>query len=255
MRELLIGDDIANQIRMTRSQHKGAFIIVEGGTDSRLHQRFVNAEKCQFIPANGKEKTLGVLQILDEDKFVGALAIVDADFWRIEDEIVHSPNLFITDSHDIETMMLASPALDKILVEWGSENKIGNFVQQYEKDVRQILLDIGQPIGYLRLVSIRKNLSLKFEGIQFSKFIDRDAAQADHDPWDVCSGHDLICILSFSLVRTLGSNQDQDVKPELLEKILRVAYEYSYFVETKLYESLNHWEISNPSFPILRGET
>lgn len=287
MRELLIGDEIANQIRMTRSQHNGTFIIVEGVTDIRLYQRFMSSEHCWFIPAKGKEKAVGALRILDRDEFVGVLAIVDADFWRIEDGIFHSPNLFITDSHDIETMMLASPALEKILMEWGSENKIQEFVRQHGKDVRQILLEIGQPVGYLRLVSIEKNLSLKFEGIQFSKFIDRktleltvdqlitevknksqrhtldntsieqaiqDVSLSEDDPWNVCCGHDLIGILSFCLTRTLGSNQEQDVKPELLEKILRTAYEYAYFVETNLYKSLNCWEMSNPSFPILKEE-
>ena len=70
-------------------------------------------------------------------------------------------------------MLLESPSLDKLLDEFGSEQKIARFTESNKTDVRQALLIAAGPIGYLRWASQRNNLSLTFEGIVFSRFIDR----------------------------------------------------------------------------------
>jgi hypothetical protein len=38
----LTAHSIANTVRMIRSLHEGAFLIVEGDTDARVYKRFVN---------------------------------------------------------------------------------------------------------------------------------------------------------------------------------------------------------------------
>ena len=78
-----------------------------------------------------------------------------------------------------------------------------------------------------------------------------DVADDTHDPWDVCCGHDLICILSVGLRKALGSNSAGDVEPELLEKSLRRAYEAVYFFETQLFQSLKAWEGTNRPYRVL----
>jgi hypothetical protein len=285
MREYVTAYDIANDIRMTRSQHSGTFLIVEGEMgDLRVYGRLVDSELCQIIPAYGKENAINALEILEKDDFAGVLAIVDADFWRLEGRKPSSQNLFITDTHDLETMILKSPVLEeKLLAEYGSAQKIENFIRRHGQNFHQVLLDIGRPIGYLRWISLRQNLSLEFEGINFGRFINQrtlvldipqlvktvknksgrpdliegdlqnaidEVTEPDHDPWDVCVGHDLICILSLGLRNVLGSNNANDVKPELLEKFLRAAYESSYFFATHLYQSLKNWENMHSSFRI-----
>lgn len=75
---------------------------------------------------------------------------MDADFWRLEGKQPASPNLFTTDTHDLETMILESKALEKLLTEYGSVTKIRKFTEKAGKDIRQALLDICAPIGYLR---------------------------------------------------------------------------------------------------------
>ncbi len=66
-------------------------------------------------------------------------------------------------------MLIKSAAFDKLLKERGSEEKIAAF----SKDIRETLLKLGQEIGKLRLLSLRNELNLKFEGLNFSKFIDK----------------------------------------------------------------------------------
>lgn len=102
---------IANSVRMKRLKHAGAFMLVEGEDDKKLLKNFVEKALCVIQIAHGKPNVLGALAILERDSFQGVLAIADADFAHLEGEPPHSPNLFWTDTHDLETMLLASPAL------------------------------------------------------------------------------------------------------------------------------------------------
>ena len=288
MRNYITADEVANGIRMARTQFRGTFLIVEGQTaDFRVYKRLVDSKQTKITPAHNKDNALAALKILEDDHFLGVLAIVDADFWRLEGLDPTSPNLFITDTHDLETMLLESLSLEKLLDEFGSEQKITNFVANNNMDVRQALLVAARPIGYLRWVSQRSNLSLTFEDLVFSRFIDDDTLHIDigdlirvvknksnrhdlddnylqgkideladskHNSWDICCGHDLVCILSFGLRSILGSNNTNKVEPEALERLLRTGYESAYFLSTQLYCSLREWETFNPPFRIFSTE-
>ena len=279
---------IANAIRMTRTQFRGSFLIVEGQTaDFRVYKRLVDPKQTKIIPAHNKDDAIAALEILEDSNFDGVVAIVDADFWHLDGLNPTSPNLFITDTHDLETMLLESPSLEKLLDEFGSEEKITSFTANNKIEVRQALLAAARPIGYLRWVSQRNDLSLKFEGIVFSRFID-DATlhinisdlirvvknksnrhdldgndlqdkidkltDPNHNSWDICCGHDLVWILSIGLSKVFGSKNSNEVKPEVLEKFLRAGYESAYFLSTQLYQSLRMWETSNSPFRIFSAE-
>ncbi len=286
MKEYISENRVANEIRMLRGpSFPGTFLIVEGTSDRKAYTHFVDLGSCRIVPAYNKENAIDALKILESYDFAGVLAIVDADFWRLEGKgkELDSQNLFITDTHDLETMILESPALDKLLTEFGSASKIKKLTQQSGENIRDILLNGGIQIGYLRWISHKEEHSLKFEGIAFGKFIDdetlkldvakmitevknksrgrgpneedlqksmRELANSNHDPWDVCCGHDLVCILSLGFRKALGSQPQQDVKSELIEKSLRLAYEATHFFVTQLYRSLEAWEKANSSFRI-----
>jgi len=274
----------ANEIRMLRSNPSNkflSFLIVEGEGDAKFYKRFIDDSKCEINIANGKEKAIELVKILERSCFLGILAIVDADFDLLEGKLPSSPNILLTDTHDLETLLLRSPALEKLLIEYGSKEKLEKKLEG--RDVRAILLENGKPIGYLRWVSLRDKIALTFENLDFGKFLDKKTLTlnlqllvktvkdksnrpdlldlqdkieqlkcADHDAWHVCCGHDLICILSEGLRHILGSNDAKDVKEELLEKSLRLAYEEAYFSETKLFLALQNWEKAHQPFALLR---
>ncbi len=201
--------------------------MVEGDADNKFYALFVDKKKCEIIVAFNKSLVIQVISILEGEAFPGVLAIVDADFDVLEKKLPASPNILLTDTHDLETTLIRSPALEKVLGEFGSEEKILQVMLQTGKDIRTILLECGTPIGYLRWVPLRENLSLVFEDLAFSKFISKDAFTVDgqeliqavknksrrsdileahlkasiqalqddsHDPWQVCCGYDLIYI-------------------------------------------------------------
>ncbi len=290
-KELRKANAVANKIIMTRDYPGNAsrtFLIVEGTTDRNLYQTYVNTIMCQIIVADGRDNVREVLAILEDEGFLGALAIVDADFDVLEGKMPQSPNLLVTDTHDLELMLLQSPALEKVLAEFGSEEKIAQLATTRGKDVRSLLLESARSIGYLRWLSIRENLSLKFEGMSFGDFVEKDTLRVDvskviravlvrlevrkgqkrpldtaihekikllsddaHDPWHVCCGHDVMGILGFGLRRSIGT---KGMEPDMVEICLRLAYEYSYFRQTKLYLSIKQWELINLPFVVLIQE-
>ncbi|MEM9543671.1 MAG: DUF4435 domain-containing protein, partial [Cyanobacteria bacterium P01_E01_bin.42] len=170
MREFITSDREANSIQMQRSSFSGTFLLVESGSDKKFYDRFIDKSVCELRCFHGKEQVIAILDTLETRNVTGILAIVDADFDRIALSCHHSPNLLRTDSHDLETMLIESPALGKVIAEFGSEEKI----DKCDREVRTILLEAGIAIGYLRWISQCDRLNLTFRGITFSKFFKKD---------------------------------------------------------------------------------
>jgi len=143
------------------------------------------------------------------------------------------------------------------------------------------------PIGYLLWISQLDELNLTLDGITFSKFINEQTLQvdefkliqevknksqafalksedlqqrltsqksSDHDPWQICCGHDLVEILSLGLRKAIGSAKAADVEPNSLERNLRLAYEETYFCKTQIYLSVRSWETNNQPFKVFRND-
>ena len=274
MREHLSAHTIAAEIRMNRSVDTRAVLLVESegaGADSRFYKRFIDRSACIIQPARGKDAALAILNVLENEAFPGIAAVVDADFWRLENH-TPSPNTMMTDTHDLETMLLRSPALEKLLDELGSDQKIETFTAKTGHHVRAGLLAAALSIGVLRWVSYRDSLHLTFEGLTFSKFIDgktlgldqpkfiatvkqhsrnpdlqqpaalmAQVVQETSEPWDICNGHDMVKLLSMGLRSLWGSRKQDEVKPELLERNLRLAFEDTHFKDTALYRAMQDW--------------
>jgi 5S rRNA maturation endonuclease (ribonuclease M5) len=272
MKDQITPDRIANSIRLLRGDHEGVFLIVEGHSDKLIYERLVNKQEVRVTIASGKNNAIKALSILEkEDNFRRVVAVIDADFSRIEQQIPDSNNLFLTDEHDLEMMLIKSAAFDKLLKERGSEEKIKAFTE----DIRETLLKLGQEIGKLRWLSLRNKLDLKFEGLNFKNFIDKEnlsinidkliisiknnsqklsldeqqikqdlsvISDENHDPWQLCCGHDFIGILAIALCKVLGTWNANDVKTEVLERELRLAYELSYFYQTQIYQLMINWQ-------------
>lgn len=277
-------DDIANNIRMIRSSHRGVIVIVEGNTDMRVYERLIDNAQCNFVPMNGKKIAIDVLKILERDNFEGFLTIVDADFCRLDNIKPNSINLLLTDNHDLETMILSSNAIDEFISEFGSESeikKIGN-------SIIDLLMDCALPIGFFRWISspAKDDLSLKFKGMNYDTFIDVKnlkvstnnliyevktnsddfliddkeikrkieslIKEKDHyDPWQVCSGHDMVQILTIGLANIFGYSESKNIDVGVVDKTLRLTYKLSHFNKTHLYDAIKDWEKNNEPYKIL----
>jgi hypothetical protein len=281
VQEQLTPNYYTNELRLRRSTHKGVFLLVEGGSDAKFYRQLIDSDQCQLVVALNRDMAISVLEILQQAPSDDVVAIVDKDFDELNRTLPDRPNLFFTDTHDLETMLLKSPALEKLIGELGSKEKLAKFGH----DVRSVLLTTGCSIGCLLWISIQDGLNLKFEGINFQKFIDKEMLTIDelelieevkrksqklnlktselhqhltekktlsHDFWQVCRGHDLINILSIGLRHAIGTKNAKDVTAEILESNLRMCYEQIYFQTTQLHSSLCRWEADNPTYRILK---
>lgn len=278
MRESLRPERVANAIRMNRTLMACTFLLVEGDTDRRLYAKFIDEQRCKIEVGLNRSFVLAVLDELRKTTTPGVLAILDADFDRLEGKTFPA-DVVLTDTHDAETLLLRSPALDAVLHEHGSEEKLARYTAQHGP-LRDVLVRLGRDVGYLRWHSQRAGLALRFEGFDVSKAVDAtftmldrneatrivlarsqktplqsaviaatDALRAPtHDPWDVCCGHDLSALLAHGLKKVLGSH---DVAPDEIEKDLRLAFERGHFERTGVFAALRAWEMTNPSFAIL----
>jgi hypothetical protein len=282
MKRYLTPYDVANTARLMRTLHAGTIIIVEGEIDHRFYKRFINEKECRLIPSNGKPNAIEALKILEKNSFNGILTIVDKDFWTIEGFSPDSPNILLTDTHDLETMVLSSNAFDIISSEFCSSPKI----RMFGKPVRDAVLECALPLGLLRWLSSPSmdHLYLNFKNLSFDTFVERTTLKVDidrlirevinnsqnltldesemktkittllnegHDPWQVCSGHDLIEILTIGLRNIFGNIRGQDITKEAVDGLVRAAYDSSCFRSTQLYKSIEEWEKANPSFKVL----
>jgi len=181
----------------------------------------------------------------------------------------------------LEALLIRSPALDRVLLEFGSPEKI----EKLEHDVRDILVDAAVWIGCLRLYSLRQNLNFTFKGIKYNKFIDRkflsiriqelvqqvlnhsrrNDLQANQivvslnsvqkllaNHWHICHGKDMIEILSLGLSSAIGSKKSNDIRPEMIKKYLRMSFHQSDLDQSKLKQDIRKWESLNSDFIVLR---
>ena len=283
MKEFLRASAIANRVRML--PHQGVFLLVEGVEDAALYGAFVDESTCRIVVAYGKPNVLGALASLRAQDPRVVLGIIDADFMILDGEAASEPDVLLTDFHDLEMMLLASPALDRVLREFRSEK--ADAPQETPARVRERLLDLGTVVGLLRWLSHREDRRWLFRDMDFDRFVDdrtltlkreqllqeiqtrsrqgsllpdeiwpriETLASRNADPWHVCCGHDLVTLLGIGLRRVWGTNNDATVTREQMERSLRLAYTRTSFEATNLHAQLRAWEEAHPGHRILSIE-
>lgn len=274
----------ANSIRLKRQVHNKCFLVVEGQDDRKFFEHFVDDAACSIMVACGKPNVTEVIAILEEDQIPGIVGVVDADLDHIEGRQSSSDNLIVLETADLEALLIRSSALDHVLVELGSREKIS----QFDGDVREVLVMAVAWIAYLRLHSIRAGLSLRFKSLKYEKFINAKLLSIDidalvleamncsqrhdlscmdivaelrsihgliKDSWLICYGKDMIRVLSYGLRKTLGRgrNRAKDVTPEIIAKDLRLSFNWDDMNESVLGQNLRVWTKRNPGYGILKS--
>ena len=284
MREHITADAIANAVRMKRSHFAGAFLIVEGATDAVIYSRIVDYDTCRIEIAHDRDRVLRAIAILNEGGTLGVLGIVDADFDRVTGQSPDIPNVLLTDLHDVECMMLNSPAFDRVLEEFTAGGRVDTFSRQETPLIAHRLAENVAPLGCLRLISLVDELNLKFEGLSFHAFVNRRRLHVDiarmirqvlnnsqrhdldrmllrrnieeemarnHDCWQISCGHDIVELLSVAVRKVFSGKSSGDVSAERLEQALRLAYEAEYLRDTNLVKGISRWEAHQTEFQIL----
>ena len=235
-------------------------VIVEGLTDKVYKNLFDNT--IVVFERNGSCD--GLLALVDElgVEYKGRFIVIkDADFDHLNSISYNQyDNVFLTDSHDIETMILSVKSIQqKLSVE---------FLDEIDDDFVQKCMTHLEPLSYLKWYNIKNHLNLIVKEIQVGTVYDgcknvslkaceeelyKDKRNEERcsciankvaefiktnkteDKWNLVNGHDLckaICIFLMKSGKTGGD----------ISKCLRMGYTASDFQQTKLYHSIIKWE-------------
>jgi hypothetical protein len=273
-----------NEIRQIRNVNKMfSILLTEGETDKRLFKNFIDNTSCYLISANGKDNVINGITKLESMRYEGILGIVDNDFDLLEGIKNKSSNVFNTYMHDLEILMINSPAFNRLINEYTNETLVSKVEKDHSLSLLNLLFNLALPIGYLRWGSIKFDWNLNFGDLPYEDFIDSksisidteklidilirssfnkrinklkifngidDLSQISTDPYIICNGHDVLSIFTLLFV------YKNRYRREDMEAVLRACYNFEFFKTTSLYKDLINWEIERkyPLFNIKSSE-
>jgi hypothetical protein len=279
LQDEITAGSVAAEALLLRAAAMKTIRVVEGSEDARLFENFIDASGCDIVIAYGKDNALEALSILEESGFAGVICIVDADFWHVHGFPSLSPNVVWTDDHDLDVMLVRSPACEKVVRELSSKEKMEKLVRT-GRTIREVILEAAAPISFALMFSLQNGFALKFEGLDYG-FVDRntmtvnvprmvqeikDKSQKpalDNDPiiefvntsmrgggdlFKICNGHDLRALLARALQRLIGTARQIDANADEMGRKLRLAYERDFLAMTALYDAVKAWERRNSPF-------
>lgn len=271
---------IASEVHLLREdcKYEGAFVFVEGETDFALFSSFFNDARCKVKRVNGKDNVLQVVDLLLNSGEELCVAIVDADFWHIEDKQPPHVNIYVTDTHDIETQIFMSPALEKICRELFPSVETQGIIDNLP-NIRKQIMSVASTMAIIRLANHKFNLRICFyidkensttidweSAINIQRFtVDferllkivcrddysqihrirgpiRECCKNKYKLSELCNGHDVIFVTLLFLKHNGRKQECKALSTKNLEKMLRLAYEGNYFRETELYRNLLSWQ-------------
>lgn len=277
MRKYISRETKVNEIKMLllHPSFKGkTVVILEGNTDIRLFRSLL-CRDCLSESVDGKNNVEDVIKDLNSVGIDKVLGVADADFDNMLGLKPSINSVFLTDYHDIEVMLLSSPALYSVIAEYALNQVI---FERLDAELFASITSIGFKIGVLRLINYKNDLNLNFKGLHYELFckiddlnisIDIDKLlnilcrrsanlktgenektikklyekyiQEDHELLQVCSGHDLTKLISI-IFRQVSMSNNCNTNQDKIEMGLRLAYTIETFKQTKLYKSLFAWQ-------------
>jgi Protein of unknown function (DUF4435) len=264
--------DKLTELRMDMSHDKNIgriFVLVEGDSDVRFYRKSFRQNTCKIeeIPG-GKGNIALVLGELNKT-FKLVIGIRDADFLHLENKKSPFPNLFLTDFHDLEMMLIQSDtAFSAVVHEFSSIDKNGH------NELRIRLLNALRFLSYLRWYNEINNFEFKFKGLNLGDIFDvktfdmnkeallnkiqrlspnviinndtvlNDIKEMENDKHDVlqlANGHDLMKIMAAYL----SSMNKKGINDTDLAALLRIAFPLEDFKNTQLYKDTYKWARTN----------
>lgn len=270
--------DIIAEIKMSRTAFKGSFLLLEGDEDIKFwRSRDIDAKTCQFVLAGGKSTVLKAIEEIDRNNLKGVLAIVDDDCDSVRGIALASVNLIRTETRDLETLMLSSRALERLLDQLGDAEKIAILEQQEARRIRDVFISRALIFGQIRYLSLARAWGIRFESLQPGHFGDEASWTFDRrallteicrqmpsmkledleqqlcsvpsvNPWLILHGKDSLKVLAVGFRKCLGH---ACVSTEMLRIMLLFAFDRSMFSNTRLYADIRQWESNNSPYQIL----
>lgn len=265
---------------MERGVHKGSFLIVEGNTDAKRFSHYVDETGCSIVNSYSRKKALGAIKLLNKWKLKGAIAVVDADFDRVNQSLKELPNVAYSATHDFDLDWVQPHIVERYLREVGDAEKCG--MAGTATEIIKKIMEGLKPVSVARLLNIRGQLRFKVSGIKvddcFSGFrVDiqgyvnlltqheqivepekerlvqmiETAAKQTFDLLQLTNGHDFHCALGACLRSDLGQRRPHQAWGSEVETHLRLAFSDTDFQRSEVFKKLSAWEKANVPFRVI----
>ena len=228
-------------------------LVVEGHDDATVYRALMNDEVCIY-PDNNCEKHFVILNALNERYSNRLLAIKDADFDRLEGVHYLYSNMFLTDTHDMEGMIV-----EKCLTELRGEDadrcrsinlsdiyseledisylKWFNHTNHCGINFGDVTLDLDITAYFNACVANTNNVvSVSLADMYAFKTAHQGVSEKD-----LCNGHDLF---ERIFIRAHAAKESNFAKKPFFRR-LRRAYPSAKFANTSLYQDIRKWEAAN----------
>lgn len=241
---------------------KKLLIVTEGKSDVCVFERFYCADKYkvwsseQYSGCNKLESAAIDLNRKYSDRFI---MIKDADFDHLNCKTYDSlPNFFLTDTHDIETMMLSDSFYAKIKETWAIDDAASFCAQalneilcfsyvKWMNDKNGLQLQfckIGSFYDGTQKISARRcltALSAKNQGKVLPSVNDMEAFMLSNpvgkEILQITNGHDMIGAFAVKLRRQVRGN----VSRSDIENWLSESYTFVEYQKTALCNAVSNW--------------
>lgn len=267
---------VAAQVRLVRQADKRTVLVLEGETDARVFDRFIDKEACDIEIGFGRKNVIEAIDLLEDEGFVGVIGVADADFDRLLGVEHNLENLCLTDCHDLDLSIFASSALERYLAEHADPKLLSAACKGDLQEFRRLILTTSLELSCCRLASEKYGLRLYFKDLRHDQYVDlsltvdvqlltNDVIQrsntrctvdqlgrlivaetdADHDLYQLANGHDVAAVLGIALRKLLGARRVEQTWASEIEAGLRLAFDWEAARGTALFGCLRAWEDSN----------
>ena len=230
-------------------------VVVEGPDDKDVYEKVMDTNAVCFYVDNNCDKHFVILDALNRQYGERLLAIKDADFDRLDGAVNPYPNLLLTDTHDMEGMIVAeclpvlqgedavrcqSINLPEIYAELEDVSYLKWFNHVYHHGINfsETALDIDINVYFINCISKTDNVVT----VALADMFTFKTAHLGVPEKELCNGHD---IFERIYIRAKAANIANFAKKPFFRR-LRRAYPKDKFVDTNLFIAIKKWEdVSN----------
>jgi Protein of unknown function (DUF4435) len=262
-------------MRASRPDFVGIF--VEGPSDASTWRRWLRWEP---VVAGGKREVLSAVASLAQVDIPGCVGLIDADYDHLEGVLPPSPDVVVSESHDLECDLVRSPALDALLASVADEASLTRFIGT-AGTFRDAIVARALPFGLLRWTFFTRRVPYPDGRLRPFTYIDRSTwtlhqeelldeaaralgiARTDVDVelaerrarvanvWHACNGHDVVDLLALVLQGPLGQPK-AFAKVEAVSMALRLGLDSTHLEALAIWRDLGAWEARRAPYVVRR---
>lgn len=273
--------DFFAQIRMERQKHNGVFFLMEGSTDVRRFEKFLEISNVSVIPCWGKPNVVATIDMVQQAGSEDCLGFVDADFERILRCFAEKDGIVYSKHHDFDMDICTTKVVPRYLSEFAVKERLDSeggcdaFVDS--------ILESLRPLSAMRFANEKHQLNYSLKNLRLEKFFDGFKVDVDTminavsterfsteehkrnmrsqinryanisvDLKQFTNGHDFIAALGIALQKRIADRLPPQTWRREVEAHLRLAFDHADFYASGLAEKILSWQSTKENLTLLK---